>query len=211
MKIRKMMTGTEKSLPAVPEFDRRMSREEINDLPLQRWEGPIQVISEHDDVTRAIERLQAEPVLGFDTETRPAFKKGQSYPPALLQLATAEEVFLFQLTPLGLPEGLRAVFTNPAIIKTGVSLAYDLRELNKVSPFDGQGFVDLAHEAKQLGIQNHGLRGLCAVLLGFRISKSSQTSNWSKKNLTPAQMKYAATDAWVGRELYSRFQTLKNQ
>ncbi len=188
-----------------------MSREEINDLPLQCWEGPIQVISEPGDVTRAIERLQTEPVLGFDTETRPAFKKGQSYPPALLQLATAEEVFLFQLAPLGLPEGLCDILADPAIVKTGVSLAYDLRELNKISPFDAQGFIDLGHEAKQLGIHNHGLRGLCAVLLGFRISKSSQTSNWSKKNLTPAQMKYAATDAWVGKELYFKLQTLKTR
>ncbi len=204
------MGTAEKSLPHAPGFDRRMSREEINDLPLQRWEGPIQVISEPGDVTRAIERLQTEPVLGFDTETRPAFKKGQSYPPALLQLATAEEVFLFQLAPLGLPEGLCDILADPAIVKTGVSLAYDLRELNKISPFDAQGFIDLGHEAKQLGIKNHGLRGLCAVLLGFRISKSSQTSNWSKKNLTPAQMKYAATDAWVGKELYFKLQTLKN-
>lgn len=195
---------------SAPGFDRRMTREEINDLPLQRWEGPVRLISDHREVPPAIERLQAESVLGFDTETRPAFKKGQSYPPALLQLATAEEVFLFQLAPLGLPKGLRSVFADPAIIKTGVSLAYDLRELKKISPFEERGFIDLAHEAKHLGIQNHGLRGLCAVLLDFRISKSSQTSNWSKKNLTPAQVKYAATDAWVGRELYSRLQNLKN-
>lgn len=186
-----------------------MSREEINESPLRRWDGPVQVISEPEALIGATERLRTEPVLGFDTETRPAFKKGQSFPPALLQLATTEEVFLIQLGPLGLPKELLDILTNPAITKTGVSLAYDLRELNKLTPFDGRGFVDLGLEAKQLGIRNHGLRGLCAVLLGFRISKSSQTSNWSNKNLTPAQVKYAATDAWVGRELYFKMQTLK--
>ena len=186
-----------------------MSKEEINELPLNRWEDATHVISEYKDLTYAVERIQTETVLGFDTETRPAFKKGQSYSPALLQLATADEVFLFQLAPLGLPEPLRKILANPAIIKTGVSLDYDLKELHKISPFANQGFVDLATEAKQQGLKNHGLRGLCAVLLGFRISKSSQTSNWSKRNLTPAQIKYAATDAWVGRELYFRLQELR--
>ena len=212
LKNRERMIGRKKTacLPAGPGFDRRMSREEINELPLRRWDGPIQVISEPRACEHAVRQLRTEPVLGFDTETRPAFKKGQSFPPALLQLATPEHVFLFQLGGLGLPEGLRDLLTDPAIIKTGVSLAYDLRELNAIAPFTGHGFVDLGHEAKQLGIHNHGLRGLCAVLLGFRISKSSQTSNWSKKQLTPAQTRYAATDAWAGRELYYRIQTLKN-
>lgn len=203
------MQTIKQQLPRGPGFDRRMNREEINALPLKQWQGPIHILSEPKRCTPALEQLQAETVLGFDTETRPAFKKGQSFPPALLQLATTKEVFLFQLAPLGLPEVLCDILADPAIIKTGVSLAYDLRELNKIKPFDDRGFVDLGLDAKKIGIKNHGLRGLCAVLLGFRISKSSQTSNWSKKTLTPAQMKYAATDAWVGRELYFHLQTLK--
>jgi len=203
------MRQTRKQRPAGPGFTKRMTREEINQLPLRRWESMVQVISEDKHLAGVIELLQAETVLGFDTETRPAFKKGQAFPPSLLQLATAEKVFLFQLTPLGLPPPLREILENTAIIKTGVSLAYDLKELNKLSPLNSGGFIDLGQEAKQRGVKNHGLRGLCAVLLGFRISKSSQTSNWSKKNLTPAQIKYAATDAWVGRELYFRLQELK--
>jgi ribonuclease D len=204
------MPNTKPLRPTGPGFNRRMSKEEINELPLNHWGKTTHVISEHKDLALAVEKMQTETVLGFDTETRPAFKKGQSYPPALLQLATANEVFLFQLAPLGLPEPLQNILVDPAIIKTGVSLAYDLKELNKISAFRDRGFVDLATEAKQQGIKNHGLRGLCAVLLGFRISKSSQTSNWSKKHLTPAQIKYAATDAWVGRELYLRLQEIKS-
>jgi ribonuclease D len=194
---------------ARPGFDRRMDRDEINDLPLRRWEGPIHVLSTSEQLAAASERLQTETVLGFDTETRPAFRKGQSFPPSLLQLATREEVFLFQLTPLGLPGILRDLLADPAIIKAGVSLAYDLRELRKIAPFDGRGFVDLGQEAKQLKIKNHGLRGLCAVLLGFRISKSSQTSNWSNKKLHPGQVRYAATDAWAGREVYFSLKKLE--
>ncbi len=188
---------------------RRLGRDEINELPLKRWKGPIQVCSDGKSLRGAIEHLQAESVLGFDTETRPAFKKGQAFPPALLQLATSNEDFLFQLAPLGIPEALREILVDPLIVKAGVSLAYDIRELNKIASVDGQGFVDLALEAKKMGVKNHGLRGLCAALLGFRISKSSQTSNWSNIDLTPAQIKYAATDAWAGRELYIRLQELK--
>ncbi len=184
------------------DFDRRITREEINELPLKQWQGPIHLLTRQEQIPEAIDRLQREKILGFDTETRPAFQKGRSYPPALLQLASQQEVFLFRLASIGLPGALRDILADPAIIKAGVSLSYDLRELNRIAPFTGRGFIDLAREAKRLHIKNHGLRGLCAVLLGFRISKSQQTSNWSRQHLSQAQQRYAATDAWVGRELY---------
>lgn len=190
---------------------RRMGKDEINELPIKRWEGAVQVCSEQRDLDDAIQRLQLETVLGFDTETRPAFKKGQSFLPALLQLAARETVYIFQLTSLGLPYSLRLLLSDPAITKVGVSLAYDLKQLRQIAPFESRGFVDLGLESKRLGVKNHGLRGLCAVLLGFRISKSSRTSNWEKKNLTPAQIRYAATDAWVGRELHLCMQELKTR
>ncbi len=188
-----------------------MAREEINELPLKRWQGPIHLLTKQHQLQEAIDRLHKEKVLGFDTETRPAFQKGQSFPPALLQLATGHEVFLLRLAPIGLPDALRDILANPAIIKTGVSLSHDRQELEKIAPFTGRGFIDLGGEAKQLHIKNHGLRGLCAVLLGFRISKSQQTSNWSKKQLSEAQLRYAATDAWVGRELYFSLKGLASQ
>lgn len=186
-----------------------MAGDEINELPLRRWQGPIHLVTDHNQITAAVQQLQKETVLGFDTETRPAFKKGQSFPPALLQLATKKEVFLFQLASLNLPASLRDILADPAIVKTGVSISYDLRELKKITPFIEGGFVDLGRQAQQVNIKNHGLRGLCAVLLDFRISKSSQTSNWSRKQLSNAQLRYAATDAWVGRELYFALQRLE--
>jgi len=190
-------------------FPARISREEINALPLRRWEGAIQLVSTPEACSNAVQELREEKILGFDTETRPAFKKGQTFTPALLQLAGAEKVFLFRLNAVGLPQELQDILSEPTIIKSGVSLAHDLRELKKMAPFSAGGFVELADEAGKLGIENRGLRGLCAALLGFRISKSAQTSNWGRKELTKAQIKYAATDAWVGRELYKAIKSYR--
>jgi ribonuclease D len=147
-------------------------------------------------------RLAGHTLLGFDTETRPAYKKGESYLPSLLQLACADEVFIFQLKHLGLARPLRGILADPAIIKAGVSLDYDIRELKKLSRFKAAGFADLGNLARKAGIKNHGLRGLAAVFLGFRIPKGAQTTNWARDVLTPQQIQYAATDAWVGRRLY---------
>ena len=186
----------------IPGFDRRMTKEEINNFPIRKWDGPVHVIHSIEEMTGAVEKLSREQVLGFDTETRPAFKKGQKYQPSLLQLAGENSVYLFQLKHLGLREPLISILADPNIIKAGVSLAHDLRELKKMAPFAQAGFVGLGKMSKEKGIQNHGLRGLAAVVLGLRISKSAQTTNWARDELTQSQIRYAATDAWVGRELY---------
>ena len=185
-----------------PGFAQRMTKEEINTCPVRRWEGPIHVVRTTEELGRAVRALANETILGFDTETRPAYQKGESYLPSLLQLAGEKEVYLFQLKPLGLPGPLREILANPTVVKAGVSLAYDLQELHHLAHFRPAGFVDLGNLAKKAEIKNHGLRGLAAVLLGFRIAKGAQTSNWARDILAPPQIQYAATDAWVGRELY---------
>lgn len=179
-----------------------MSKDEINACPMAHWTGPTIVVRTREELPAAMHKLAGQTLLGFDTETRPAYSKGESYPPSLLQLATEGEVFIFQLKQLGLAGKLKEILADPAIIKAGVSLDYDIRELKKMSRFNANGFIDLGNIAKKSGIKNHGLRGLAAVLLGFRISKGAQTSNWSRDVLTPQQIRYAATDAWVGRRLY---------
>lgn len=193
--------------PSRPGLDRQMTREEINACPMAQWTGPVSVVRTCAELDRAVDHLAGHKLLGFDTETRPAFRKGESYPPSLLQLASHEAVFLFQLKALGLAEPLRDILADPCIIKAGVSLDYDLRELKKLSPFKAAGFVDLAHLARKTGIKNHGLRGMAAAVLGFRISKGAQTSNWAKEHLTEQQIQYAATDAWVGLRLYQALET----
>ncbi|NOQ67643.1 MAG: 3'-5' exonuclease domain-containing protein 2 [Desulfobacterales bacterium] len=185
-----------------PGFDRRMSKDEINGCPIKRWNGRTSVIRNKDDLVTAVDRLAGHNLLGFDTETRPAYTKGESYLPSILQLASNDEVFIFQLKHLGLAKPLREILSDSAIIKAGVSLDFDIRELKKLSPFKAAGFRDLGDLARKAGIMNHGLRGLAAVFLGIRISKGAQTSNWAKDVLTPQQIQYAATDAWVGRRLY---------
>jgi ribonuclease D len=186
----------------------RVSKEEINLLPLGRWEGPVRLVRAAAEAEAAAACLAQATVLGFDTETRPAFRKGQKYAPSLLQLATGDEVFVFQLHRTGLPASLLALLRDPAIVKAGVALDFDLRGLQELHFFEPGGFVELARMARCRGIRNHGLRGLAAVVCGIRISKSARTTNWASPDLTPQQIHYAATDAWIGREIYRRLQVM---
>lgn len=186
----------------------RISKEAINELPLAKWEGPVRVVRTPEEVGAAVECLQQSDLLGFDTETRPAFRKGQKFAPSLLQLASAEEVVLFQLHRTGLPAPLREIFGRASIVKAGVAIAFDLKSLQELQPFEAAGFADLAHLARHQGIRNHGLRGLAAMVCGIRISKTARTTNWANPDLTPQQIQYAATDAWIGREIFLRLKNL---
>jgi len=179
-----------------------ISKDEINRLPMKQYEGPVHLVRTLEEAEQAVAKLKKESLLGFDTETRPTFRVGEYYQPSLLQLATGNEVFLFQIKLTGLTPGLREILSSPDIIKTGVSIRDDLGELRKLAAFEPAGFVELATHAKQAHIKNLGLRGLAALLLGFRVSKREQTSNWAKNELTESQIRYAATDAWLGREIY---------
>ncbi len=179
-------------------------------MPLRRWEGPVEVVRTENQRTKALKELENEPLLGFDTETRPVFKKGRKpNPPSLLQLATADRVFLFQISLLPMSNGLLDLLAEDSIIKTGVAVRDDICGLQKLSDFTPGGFIDLSDISAQSGMQTHGLRNMAANLLGFRISKSAQCSNWAKDNLAKAQVTYAATDAWVSRELYLAMKELE--
>ena len=185
---------------------KHITKAEINELPMKQYEGPIHLYNTPEEADTAAKKLLKETLLGFDTETRPAFRKGESYDPSLLQLATADAVYLFQIQQCGLTPNLLKVLSSPKIIKAGVALERDVQELQAMSPFEANGFVELATAAKHAKIKNLGLRGLTAILFGFRISKKEQVSNWARKELTESQQTYAATDAWLGRELYLAFE-----
>lgn len=183
-------------------FPKKITKDEILVLPELKFQGKIHVISTPDQVQKAVNYLVKEPVLGFDTETKPAFKKGQYFPTALVQFATAEEVFLFRINALGPDYRVYEIFEDPHILKVGVALRDDIIDLNRIRRFEANGFIDLNEVVKDLEFENMGVRNLTAMILGKRINKAQQTSNWENEELTKAQISYAATDAWVCREIY---------
>ena len=180
----------------------KISKEAINELPLGHWQGPVHLIATAEEAVAAAQRCHREQLLGFDTETRPAFRKGQKFMPSLLQLATSEAVFLFQVQASGLVAPLLELLADATITKAGVAPSFDLHSLQELTPFTPAGFVDLSSMARQRGFKNHGLRGLAALVCGIRISKSARTSNWANPILSPQQIRYAATDAWISRKIY---------
>lgn len=178
--------------------------EEINNLPLKTFEGKTYVISEPEKLDKIVREIEQHKVVGFDTETRPSFKKGQVFQVSLLQLAIPHKVFLIRLNHTGVTEELARLFSNPKIVKAGVGIRDDLKALQKLRPFDPASCYDLSTLAKEAGLQVESVKKLTALLLGFRISKSAQTSNWEIMTFTQKQIEYAATDAWVCLELYEK-------
>jgi ribonuclease D len=187
---------------------RSISRDEINALPIRRWEGEVRVLASAEEAARALAEIREETVTGFDTETRPAFRPGESYLPSLAQIATARAVYLFRLESREMAAAVAEVLAAGPIVKAGVGLADDLKALRKVIEFTERSTVDLGAAATRRGFKQTGVRSLAAIFLGFRVPKGSKTSNWARARLTPQQVAYAATDAWTCRELYVRFRTL---
>jgi len=181
-----------------------ISREEINALPIRRYEGEVVLVAGAQEMARAATDLAQERVVGFDTETRPSFKVGQKYPPALAQVATARTVYLFQLLRIDCAPVLRALLESPTI-KAGVGIGDDIKALRAVFDFQPAAIVDLGALARRRGVEHSGVRALAGLLLGFRIPKGTKTSNWAAPRLSPQQVAYAATDAWACRELYLKF------
>lgn len=185
-----------------------ITREELAALPIRRFDGEVSLVTTSVELERAMEAIRAERVAGFDTETRPAFRKGESYLPCLLQVATARRVHVFQLSRLDCSGAAAELLGSPAIVKTGIGLKYDLGQLKLLFPFDPAAVFDLGEIAKGHGLQQSGVRNLAGLFLGFRIPKGAQTSNWAAPHLSEQQIRYAATDAWACRELYLRFEEL---
>ena len=186
------------------QFAKSITKEEMVELPLGAFEGKISVVEEDVDIENAINILKESKMIGFDTETRPAFKKGRVNKVALLQLSNCEEAFLFRLNGNGLNESIAKLLANKNIIKVGVAIRDDIKALRKLKNFEPQSFIELQDFVKKFDIQNFSLQKLAAIVLGFRISKSKQLSNWEAETLGFGQLKYAATDAWVSLKVYKK-------
>ncbi len=181
-----------------------ITNEKIKELPLTSFTGEIIVVDHPDVVPRAVDMLRGAGVLGFDTETKPAFKKGVVNGVALLQLATKERAFIFRINNTGIPEPLLSILASRKIVKAGAAIRDDLISLQKVSRFRPAGFVELQDMVKDYNIADTGLRKMAAIVLGIQISKAQQVSNWERERLTDAQLIYAATDAWACHEIYRK-------
>jgi Ribonuclease D len=180
--------------------------EEIEKMPLGSFPGKIHVIDRPGiDFVRAVAYLGTQRIIGFDTETRPVFSPGQRHHHvALLQLSGGGKAYLFRVGTMGMGKLLCALLSNPHIIKVGAAVQDDVRGLQYYRKFDAKGFVDLQKIAYEWGIRDKSVKKMAANILGVRISKSQQLSNWEAEVLSAAQQMYAATDAWVCREMYLR-------
>lgn len=184
------------------QFNGSITDDELRKLPVLQFGGRVSLVDNLAKFRRAMDEIGRPPLLGFDTETRPSFKKGSSHRVALLQLADADQAWLFRLNMIGLPDELTVLLSDNHIVKTGVAIRDDIKALRALAPFEPHGFIDLQGMVADHGIQELGLKKLTAIVLGHSISKSQQVSNWEAPALTEPQQLYAATDAWVCRSIY---------
>ena len=188
-------------------FQISISPDEIGRLELASFPGEIHVIDTlGEEFGKAVSYLKQQKIIGFDTETRPTFSPDQrSNGTALLQLSGAEKAFLFRIKQMGgIPRRLCAILANPAIVKVGAAIHDDVHGLQKFVGFQPQNFVDLQKIGWEYGIRDKSVKKMAAIILGFKISKAQQLSNWEAEKLSESQQRYAATDAWVCREMYLR-------
>jgi ribonuclease D len=186
-----------------------ITKEQIAELPVEKFMGRIVVVDHEEKIADALNYLSVQQALGFDTETKPAFKRGQVHKVALLQLATQEACFLFRLNKIGYPDELEAIMVNPAIRKIGLSLRDDFAAINKRSARKPENFIDLQVFVDKFGIEDNSLQKIYAILFGKKISKSQRLSNWEAPELTLAQQSYAAIDAWACLRIYDHLTNTK--
>lgn len=186
-----------------------VSKEAINQLPVASYSGPVYLVQREEELSPALAQLSADTLLGFDTEMRPCFVRGKEvYPTSLLQLAGENAVVLVRLNKVPLTPELVALLCDPDVLKVGVAIGDDMRLLRRKVEFTPAGLVDLGLSARALNIKTQGLRSLAANFMQVRISKSAQCSNWDTAELSQLQIRYAATDAWIGREIYLKMSTV---
>ena len=187
----------------------KYDKKEIQNLPRVLFKGRIIVVFTDKDADKAVDYLMKQELLGFDTETRPTFKKGQTYQVALLQVATQDTCFLFRLNRIGLTDSIIRLLEDRTITKVGLSLQDDLRGLQARHAFETGEFVELQKEVKDIGIEDNSLQKIYANLFGGKIAKNQQLSNWEADILTEAQQRYAATDAWACIQIHQEVEKMK--
>ena len=174
----------------------------INQMPVVAFPGHIHVISTVSQVKSAVNALRTSSIVGFDTETRPCFRRGERHPIALLQLSTPSDAFLFRLNKTGVPEPLKQYLEDETCIKVGLSTSDDFHQLASICDCHPAGFIELQQLVKQYSITDMSLQKIFAILFQMKISKGQQLTNWEASTLTDAQQRYAAIDAWACLKIY---------
>jgi ribonuclease D len=184
-------------------YKKSITKEEVKQLQPGRFTGEVMVLDHNTGIpNEVVQEIKDCHILGFDTETRPSFKRGRVNKVALLQLATKKRAYLIRCSQLGLPGSITKLLQDPNIVKVGVAIREDLKALQKLNEFKPDGFIELQEFVNQFGIESNGLRGIAGIVLKRKISKSQQLSNWENDSLSDAQVQYAATDAWACHEIY---------
>lgn len=186
------------------QYKNTISNDELKELPLGAYEGPVEVIETPEALEEACSYLLGCKVIGFDTETKPSFKAGVTNKVSLIQLSTADRCFLFRICRTRLDKMLLKVLESRKVLKVGVDVGGDIRNLLKIRHFRPNGFIELQQEVVRFGIEDKSLRKIAGIVLGCSISKAQRLSNWESRVLTPAQVRYAATDAWVCLKIYEQ-------
>ncbi len=191
------------------QIEANISKEAINEMQVESFQGKIVVVNSSFELKEAIEELKNHLLLGFDTETKPAFAKGVFNKVALMQLATNDTCYLFRLNKIGFPAELEKLLRNKKRKKIGLSLRDDFSALNKRKVFNPESFIDLQHIVKEFGIEELSLQKIYGLLFGKKISKSQRLSNWETDLFSDAQQLYAATDAWACLKIYTKLMDIK--
>ena len=187
----------------------RFDKKKIATMPRVLFEGRIIVVQSEAEASKAVDYLLAQPLLGFDTETRPTFRPGPMNMVALLQVASADTCFLFRLNHMGLTPSLIRLLSDKQVRKVALSWRDDTQQLHRLGDFEMGEFFDLQTHVGEFGIEDRSLQKLYANVFGQRLSKGQQLSNWEAETLTNAQKLYAATDAWACLKIYEELEQLK--
>ncbi|MAQ70325.1 MAG: 3'-5' exonuclease [Flavobacteriales bacterium] len=187
-------------------MDYYIHKEEVSKYPIIMFDGEINLIETKKDVIKYCKIISKADVVGFDTETKPAFQKGVSYNISLLQLSVKDSVFLFRIDKVGFMQEIEDLLSSPDITKVGIDIKNDISGLKKIKSFEPYNFIDLNSVALKCGFKSIGAVKLSIMLLGFRVSKKQRLSDWSSHQLTEAQKKYAAIDAWICPKILNVFQ-----
>jgi len=194
------------------ELKTNITEDEIKELPLFSYNGNVVVVDNKETYHKILPELFLDNILGFDTETKPCFKKGMANltPVSLLQLSSVDKTYLFRLNKLPLQKEVIRLLSSEQYKKIGVSIRDDIKSLQKLKKFKADGFIDLQQYVKDFKIADMSLKKMAAIVLRIRISKAQQLSNWDAPQLNEKQIQYAATDSWISREIFIKLNSIQH-